>query len=95
MTTQKDYLQVANTDEPEIVNRAMRDYRLNRVDYKNPYPSGTQGYNAYERGWMQALKRDDSRPFTQTKSPLPVVQSAPKTEVNLYALMKGRSGPRK
>lgn len=81
--------------EAEIVNRAMRDYRRNRAEYQNPYPNGTQGFNAYERGWVQALKRDDSKPPMQPFKPVPVVRSAPKSEVNLYALAKGREGPRK
>ena len=82
-------------NDAEIINRGGRDYFNHSGVYKNPYPSETPGYNDYERGWMQSLKRDDRKPIAQAFKPAPVTQTAPKSEVNHYALMKGRSSPRK
>lgn len=86
------------TDD-EITAKAKRDYRENGGGaYANPYESGSAGFNAYERGWMQALKQDDKPSFAH-KAPAPHEQFRPavpsKPHVNLYGLAKGRSGPRK
>ena len=29
------------------------------LEYRNPHPIGTEEFNAFERGYMQALKRSD------------------------------------
>jgi len=87
------------TEDEEITARAKHDYRESGGGrYANPYESGSAGFNAYERGWMQALKQDDkssfvSAPPVEQERPRPAVPQAP--SVNLYALAKGRSGPRK
>jgi len=44
----------------EIRKRGASAYRLNRDEYRNPFPAGSQEFNEFERGWMQALKTDDS-----------------------------------
>ena len=31
-------------------------YKKNRGVYSNPYEHGSEEYNIYERGWLQALK---------------------------------------
>lgn len=84
-------------NESEIINRGMQDYLNRPQDYRNPYGTGTPDYNAYERGWMQALKRDDRKPAPWSSPPPmpPVRSSVSQPEVNLYAELKGRSGPRK
>ncbi len=46
----------------EIVRQGKSDYFTTKGNYENPYKSGTAEHNAYERGWMQSLKRV-SKPF--------------------------------
>ena len=36
----------------------MSSYFNKEANFKNPYSSGTPEYNAFERGWTQALKRN-------------------------------------
>lgn len=36
----------------------MSSYFNKDGNYKNPYSSGSSEYNAFERGWTQALKRN-------------------------------------
>ena len=85
--------------DEEITARAKRDYRESGGGaYANHYEQGSAGFNAYERGWMQALKQDDKPPFalespTAQGQPRPLMPQKP--SVNLYALAKGRSGPQK
>lgn len=45
----------------EITALAARQYFEHRGTYRNPYAQGTQEYDAYERGWMQSLKKNDAR----------------------------------
>ncbi|WP_234418835.1 hypothetical protein [Parazoarcus communis] len=40
----------------DIVAEGARHFR-DRKHYKNPYESGTDAFNDFERGWVQALKR--------------------------------------
>ena len=87
------------TDD-EITAKAKRDYRESGGGpgaYANQYGPGSAGFNAYERGWMQALKQDDKPSFAH-EAPAPHEQFRPvvssKPSVNLYGLAKGRSGPR-
>lgn len=56
----------------------MNSYANKEDNYKNPYSSGTPEYNAFERGWTQALKRKPYsvsrriqytyKPYTEIKS---------------------------
>jgi len=48
-----------------IVLQAREDYRRAPTEYRPPYPIGSKEFDAYERGWMQALKRN---PMTNTAS---------------------------
>jgi hypothetical protein len=41
-----------------IVLQAREDYRRAPTEYRPPYPIGSKEFDAYERGWMQALKRN-------------------------------------
>lgn len=45
----------------EITALAAREYFEYQGAYRNPYRQGTPEFDAYERGWMQSLKRDDAR----------------------------------
>lgn len=86
------------SNEAEIIAQGKADYFSHKGVYVNPYKDGTPAnFNAYERGWMQSLKRDDARlvdranPGIATKCQIEPIQPV----VNLYALLKGRDGPRK
>lgn len=41
----------------EIIRQGKDDYFTNNGVYNNPYRAGSAEFNAYERGWMQSLKR--------------------------------------
>jgi len=73
----------------------MKMYHESRDEYTNPYPIGSPEYNQFERGWMQALKRDNdpslksqNRSFYSRDSSS---QPSPSTEVTaeLYRSRKG------
>lgn len=85
--------------EDEIIARAKLDYRGSGGGaYANPFSRGSAGVDAYERGWMQALKQDQKPSFAAnppTVAEQPRTPAPQKPSVNLYALAKGRNGPRK
>ena len=77
--------------------RGGREYYSHRGEYRNPFPTGSDAYNEYERGWMQSLRRDDGKlvPFANA-DPLPELKHAsPPSDYNAYAELKGRSRPRR
>lgn len=78
----------------DITALGASDHFAMRGKYKNPYARGTQEYNDYERGWMQALKRSSTSPSDNSGSSASR-QVAAKLEINAYALAKGRAGPKK
>jgi hypothetical protein len=80
--------------ESEFVRQAHEDYAKKSGVYNNPYLLASPAYNAYERGWMQALKRDGGKSVNFASPSLPSTHAQP-TGVNLYAELKGRSGPRR
>ena len=83
--------------EAEIIAQGKADYFSHKGGYKNPYAGGKPAeFNAYERGWMQSLKRDDARLVDTSNKPVAFsVQIQPARPIeNLYALHKGRDGPR-
>lgn len=45
----------------EITKLGAAKYFEDHGIYRNPFPNGSQEFNAYERGWMQSLKRDNGR----------------------------------
>lgn len=75
-----------------IIKTAGNDYFTSaKSNYQNPYSIGTPEFNSYERGWMQALKRDGAKRVYQ---PMPPTSRIVESTVNLYALEKGRDSPR-
>lgn len=85
-------------DESEIIAQGKADYFSHRGVYSNPYKAGPPAhFNAYERGWMQSLKRDGaSLVDTSTPDADSQYRIEPfKPAVNEYALLKGRDSPRK
>lgn len=40
----------------DIIRQGKDDYFTQKGHYDNPYPTGSDEFNAYERGWMQSLK---------------------------------------
>lgn len=73
-----------------------RSYYSNRRAFICPYARGTQEFDAFERGWVQAQKQDPGPhyappappwDYTQATQPLP-------ERYNAYADLKGRSKPR-
>lgn len=52
----------------EIRRRGASAYRLNRDEYRNPFSVGSLEFDEFERGWMQALKTDDSAPARMSSS---------------------------
>ncbi|MBG7619012.1 hypothetical protein I5R65_06015 [Herbaspirillum sp. AP02] len=43
-------------------------YYSQQGGYKNPYQHGSEEFNAFERGWMQSLKKDDAQLVSRAKS---------------------------
>lgn len=84
-------------EESEIIAQGKSDYFSQHGVYHNPYKAGpVASFNAYERGWMQSLKRDEAKlvdkppPDTDARYRIEPL----KPTVNLYALLKGRDSPR-
>ena len=48
-------------DDKQLIDEGRTAYFSSNGNYFNPYKVGSMEFNAYERGWMQALKRDDRR----------------------------------
>jgi len=48
---------MSNIYDNPAYKEGMSSYSNRNGNYKNPYSSGTPEYNAFERGWSQALKR--------------------------------------
>ncbi len=83
---------MAQDEADRIRQQGARSYFELRGEYRNPYPANTPDYNHFERGWSQALRKDDAR---QISSPSSVSQPSVKTPVrkseNPYAAIKGRT----
>lgn len=72
-------MELTQMDE-NIVAQGRKSYWANRGKMDNPYDFGTPEYNDFERGWVQACKRDSSNmsdgiPYTRMV-PDPVRQDA-------------------
>jgi hypothetical protein len=46
--------------DEDIVAQGRKSYWANKGKMDNPYEFGTPEYNDFERGWVQACKRDAS-----------------------------------
>ncbi len=46
--------------DENIVDQGRKSYQANSGKMENPYDFGTPSYNDFERGWVQALKRDST-----------------------------------
>jgi hypothetical protein len=84
-------------DDSLVVKQGRVDYYRFKGDYlgRNTYPSGSDEFNAYERGWFQSHKRDGGRLMALNQSVMPAPAppvNPPQTQssVNEYALAKGR-----
>jgi hypothetical protein len=44
----------------EIVREGEKHYFSNKGKLQNPYPVGSDEYNRFERGWVQALKKSEA-----------------------------------
>ena len=84
-------------DMDAIKQEGERSYYSNRNAFLCPYPMGTREFDAFERGWVQAQKRDPgphnvsyqpSWDYTQATPP------PPPERYNAYADRKGRDKPR-
>ena len=64
-----------------------RSYFTNSGTFFCPYARDTPEFNSFERGWIQALKRD---PNPASAAPFPPTES-----YNAYAELKGRTSSRK
>lgn len=76
-------------------------YLTNKGAFLCPYARGTPEFDSFERGWVQALKRDPN-PVSATPYPVPLdythaatTSAHPPEHYNAYADMKGRGAPRK
>jgi hypothetical protein len=88
---------VSGKQEDGPRQRGEREYFLHRGEYRNPYEVGSADFNAYERGWMQSLKRNDGnlvQSHAAKHAPTRAPSAAPST-YNAYAELKGRGTPRK
>lgn len=83
------------TDKDTLIRQeGARSYYEKRGVYCNPYPGNTPEYNHFERGWSQALRRDDARLVNTIAPGEPLVPKAQAPSVkNQYAAIKGRSRP--
>jgi hypothetical protein len=46
------------TSADEIVREGEKHYLSNKGKYQNPYPIHSDKFNRFERGWVQALKKN-------------------------------------
>ena len=89
----------AMADLENVRGEGERSYFTNNGAFICPYPHGTPEFDAFERGWVQSLKRDPN-PVSATRSPPPwdytqTAPTPPPERYNAYADLKGRSTPRK
>ena len=48
----------------KFIKEGWESFYRKKVKYRNPYKPGSDEYNKFERGWVQALKRADKKHFT-------------------------------
>lgn len=62
----------------EIIRQGAQQYFVDKGVYRNPHLHGSDAFNAFERGWMQSLKKDEGR-LVNAASPSVV---SPRTNVS-------------
>lgn len=80
-------------DLDKVGDEGERSYFSNSGTFVCPYARDTPEFNSFERGWIQALKRDPNPILTS--SPLSsnhthAAASPPPERYNAYAELKGR-----
>lgn len=68
----------------EIIRQGAQRYFSDNGVYRNPHPCGSDAFNAFERGWMQSLKKDDGR-LVSTASLAPYRRANVDTKVEFQA----------
>ncbi len=48
---------MSNIHDNPAYQEGRKNYFANKGKYENPYPIGSLEYDAFERGWTQALKK--------------------------------------
>lgn len=80
-------------DLGEVRDEGERSYFSNSGTFVCPYARGTPEFNSFERGWIQALKRDPN-PARASSTPSSNYTHAatppPPERYNAYAELKGR-----
>lgn len=71
-------------DLDEIIRQGAQRYFSDKGLYRNPHPPGTDAFNAFERGWMQSLKKDDGRLVSSTLPVPPRPVNVP-TDISIQA----------
>ncbi|MDO6444139.1 hypothetical protein [Marinobacter sp. 2_MG-2023] len=69
----------------DVIRQGKDDYFSQKGRYANPYPRGSEKFNAYERGWMQSLK--------SVKKPYPQVSGGSKSLADKYRSLPNWKGP--
>ena len=83
--------------DDDIVDQGSKSYWANSGKMNNPYDFGTLEFNDFERGWVQACKRDtnhtsDGIAYTRMDSDLrcgDAAEEARKNEALAYAKASG------
>lgn len=74
-------------DLDEVIRQGAQRYFTDKGVYRNPHPAGSDEFNAFERGWMQSLKKNDGR-LVDSLSPGPPSdkrRNTPKNDVETQA----------
>lgn len=73
----------------EIRKLGAQRYAEDKQSYRNPYPHATPEFNEFERGWMQALRRDEGRQSAPVVGKVPSEFSAAEVLAAKYRDSKG------
>jgi len=82
----------------DIIDEGYSSFFINEGVLKNPYPKSSQNYNDFERGWIQAQKKNWNLYPENKKPPLSDrygsigkrARSIPESSYNSYAAAKGK-----
>jgi hypothetical protein len=88
-----DSMDAKQAELDAIRQAGIRDYAGGRP-YRNPHGADQAKFDAYERGWMQGLKREETKPAWKASrgaaAPCPKPAAPPPELPNEYARLKGR-----